>query len=203
MLALACMYIKRMPSSQLPPHQTPGTLPVEWSSLSMLRDLFLANNSLNGTIPYTGGAAFMAPLRTLDITNNRLSGALPPELSAAEQLLLSYNQLTGQLGPALNGAVNLRRLVAPGNNFYGWLPDLSAAAQLVEVDLGMNMLTGALPGSFSSKGLQRLWLEGNIIGGSVPDAVRSSDARLLACVAFVGVFVQVLVAAQRDVCVEF
>ena len=160
-----------------PPH--PGTLPAEWSDLAQLSELRLANNHLVGTMPWFGNSSFTNPLRVLDVTGNNLSGNLIPGLGLAEEILLGYNRLSGNVGTALDFAQGLVRLSAPYNLFTGTVPYLAGASRLTELDLRGNMITGSLPAELGAI-MTRLLLDGNQLSGSLPVQVRAWECSRVA-----------------------
>lgn len=84
-------------------NQISGTLPPAWSALTLLSQIELGNNRLNGTIPLqysTLGPSTWRPLNYLNLSANALSGSLPvafSALTAISSLDLQGNRLTGPL----------------------------------------------------------------------------------------------------------
>jgi hypothetical protein len=163
-------------------HASPpaGGLPSAWSALTQLRELRLGGNKLGGTIPWSGAGLALPALRVLDVAGNRLVGSLPPELSAAEELHLGFNQLSGPIPLAFGTSPWLRRLVAPGNALNGSIPDMSGAPALAELDLSFNPLSGPLPGLAAGPSrLVRLRLEGIPgLSGALPASVSAASPRV-------------------------
>jgi hypothetical protein len=163
-----------VPRFNNPAPRITGTLPRAWANLTNLAELRLANNSLQGTLPWYGDAAFVQPLRVFDVTANTLSGMLIPSVWQAEELLLGFNRLSGGLS-VVSGTSSLVRLSAAYNTFTGPMPDLSAASSLLEVDLRGNMLTGPVPDALGPN-ITRLLLEGNYLSGTLPGQVGGPPA---------------------------
>jgi hypothetical protein len=75
----------------------PGTLPASWANLTRLREVYLAQNSLEGPLPPSWGA--LSKLLAVDLFQNRLSGAPPGTWSgmkSLKELDLSRNRLIGK-----------------------------------------------------------------------------------------------------------
>lgn len=151
----------------------PGTLPVVWANMTKLTDLLLANNRLNGTIPWNTAAFFPTAPRLIDITNNRLTGQIPVNFASVAEVLLGFNLLTGTIGPSWDDATATTRLLLPGNNITGTMPVLTSALGLTELDLTMNQMTGALQAL--PAGVVRLGLRGNSFSGPLPATVRGAS----------------------------
>ncbi|HNR14620.1 MAG TPA: hypothetical protein PKM59_15035 [Thermodesulfobacteriota bacterium] len=79
--------------------------------MDALRELYLSDNQLNGSIPPQLGN--LGNLADLALHYNQLSGSIPPELGdldSVEYLYLNDNQLTGPIPVELMGLASL----APG-----------------------------------------------------------------------------------------
>lgn len=89
-----------------------GSIPQEWSKLSLLRDLNLSNNQLTGTLPSQIG--LLTSIASLHLADNQLSGEIPStlftELSNLETLFLHNNRLSGTVSPSVCYFSNLKEI---------------------------------------------------------------------------------------------
>ena len=109
----------------------------------------------------------------LILTSNQLSGEIPAALSSLanlQQVYLTGNQLTGEIPAELGGLVNLQSLSLGGNELSGEIPsELGALSNLRELYLPRNQLTGEIPSELSSlANLEVLSLLGNQLIGEIP-----------------------------------
>jgi hypothetical protein len=124
------------------------SLPDEIGNLGLLRELFVDNNKLVGTI--TSSIGKLVGLLSLNLAGNSISGPIPTELgrleSIRDELNLSRNSLTGQLPAELGNLRFLRNLLLNDNMLTGPVP--SSFGQLVRISilrLEDNNLTGTVP----------------------------------------------------------
>eukprot|EP00002_Diphylleia_rotans_P035202 TRINITY_DN7662_c0_g1_i13.p1 TRINITY_DN7662_c0_g1~~TRINITY_DN7662_c0_g1_i13.p1 ORF type:complete len:806 (+),score=55.35 TRINITY_DN7662_c0_g1_i13:265-2682(+) len=170
-------------------NQFTGDIP-NFSSLLLLRELWLSDNKLTGTIPVFDR---LASLTFLDLTNNLLSGAIPglrnltyleylilyncqlhgsvpnfDSLSLLKELWLSSNKLIGNI-PEFNNLSVLEYLYIDNNLLKGSLPRLEKHYRLRYVDLSENMFSGTVPNFSNLLGLYEFSISNNQINGTVPD----------------------------------
>eukprot|EP00258_Populus_trichocarpa_P027727 XP_024443746.1 putative receptor-like protein kinase At3g47110 [Populus trichocarpa] len=129
-----------------------GTIPPQLGNLSFLQYLILYNNSFHGDLPSEIGTIpstifNISSLKVLDLMFNGLFGSLPKNmcdhLPRLEMLLLSSNQLSGQIPSDLFKCRELQLLWLPYNNFTGVIPEELGFLPMLEVlNLGVNMLSG-------------------------------------------------------------
>jgi len=142
-----------------------GTLPPSFPKLTALQDLSLQNNSLAGPLPSFRG---MAALRAAYLNGNAFT-AIPRDffdgLGDLEEFALDGSPLNASDGgwavpPGLAAAApQLRKLWLQNCNLVGALPDsLGALTGLQELRLSYNSLSGPIPPSFATSGIQTLWL---------------------------------------------
>ncbi|CAM9772711.1 unnamed protein product, partial [Scytosiphon promiscuus] len=145
-----------------------GSIPPELGSLPLIR-LYLSDNALSGEIPAELGNA--STLSLLLLPRNDFGGHLPGalgKLSGLEKLDLSENtNLTGPIPPEFGDLVSLTHVYLDECGLTGDIPAelgvLAQAGKLVEVDLGDNFLTGAVPVGLEE--VEELDLDGNFIEG--------------------------------------
>ncbi|CAB9531020.1 Leucine Rich Repeat [Seminavis robusta] len=167
-----------------------GTLPLEFSRLSLLENFFADNNHVSGHLP----ALEMKSLKILDLSNNHLEGSLPAftlmdgleELWLFDNLLsgaigvlptslvsldLSMNQLT-RLPLELGSLSNLNGLWVYSNSIFGTIPASLGQlhANLLQLSLFGNRLSGTIPTELESlTRLRGLWLDDCNLVGTIPE----------------------------------
>lgn len=168
-----------------------------------LRQLYLGENSLRGTIPDLSGfkelQAFdlgknkfndtipsdmtwkMKNLKTLALNDNRLTGTLPyyiKYMKNLEYLDLSRNDLTGTIPYSVTKLHSLKHLFLHDNNFYGTLPPEFGKdwSPLIGLWLMRNQLSGTVPGSLArGYKLQHFFIDGNSFSGVIPEPLCNKD----------------------------
>ncbi|KAI3968771.1 hypothetical protein MKX01_028921 [Papaver californicum] len=154
------------------------SIPRYFSNLSStLQELvFIENPSLFGTLNYK--ISTFTSLRRLVITGTKLSGTFPDEISGfleLEQITISRNKLIGEVPVILPESI--------GN-----------ITNLVKLDVGFNQFNGRIPESLISwnqfgnhgvllflsemKSLRELYLNGNKLGGQIPEIWENLDGIL-------------------------
>ena len=92
--------------------------------LGFLRELYLNDNQLSGTIPAELG--HLTNLNVLHLNDNQLSGTIPPELgdfSSLTQLSLRNNRLSGAIPASLSNLSGLDFARFANNAFTGCVPN--------------------------------------------------------------------------------
>ncbi|XP_034683325.1 receptor-like protein 15 [Vitis riparia] len=147
-------------------------------SLPNLMFLNVSRNSFEGSIPSFGG---MRKLLFLDLSNNSFTGGIPEDLAmgcpSLEYLILSKNDLHGQMFPRVSNLPRLRHLHLDGNHFSGKIPDLSNSSGLERLDVSHNSISGKLPGWIGNmSNLAALVMPNNSLEGPIPVEFCSLDA---------------------------
>ncbi len=131
-------------------------------SQMLIRQIFLDDNQLNGSIPN-----FNLPnLQYLDLSRNQLSGSVSNfNLPNLQELYLPYNQLSDSIPNFI--LPNLHRLWLYNNQLSGGIPNFNLP-NLQWLHLSRNQLSGSIP-NFNLPNLQWLHLSGNQLSGSTPN----------------------------------
>ncbi|KAI4389930.1 hypothetical protein MLD38_002096 [Melastoma candidum] len=149
-----------------------GPLPGSLGNLSMLKYLYLSDNSITGSISAELGK--LKWLIVLDAGRNFLTGSIPESFSSLSSLTsldLSSNFITGSVPPGLGNVSGLQLLNLSDNSLAASIPgELGYLSQLVKLDLGKNSFSGALPEGFFSKlvSLEVVDLSQNNLDGALP-----------------------------------
>ncbi|KAL2251747.1 UNVERIFIED_CONTAM: Receptor-like protein 53 [Sesamum indicum] len=124
-----------------------------------------SNNKFEKSIPLNIGDSITI-LRYLSLANNSLSEAIPTSFCNATQLEvldLSSNKLSGSIPPCLVETIEqLAVLKLGGNNINGHIPDtFSVNCRLEILDMSQNYLEGRLPVSLANCKLLKILNVGN------------------------------------------
>ncbi|GBF99542.1 hypothetical protein Rsub_12348 [Raphidocelis subcapitata] len=145
--------------------------------VSGMRELRLGNNSFTGRVPATATTA--KNLAALSLRMNQLTGTLPRDWNtpSLELLLLSDNQFSGWLPPALAQQPRLGTLRVEGNRLDGGLGAFASAlppegSPLFHLDLSRNAFGGDLPDGLARLGAfsRDAQFVAGTAGGQVPFA---------------------------------
>nr|TKR86090.1 hypothetical protein D5086_0000241270 [Populus alba] len=123
-----------------------GNIPPEWAN-TKLETLSVGVNRLTGKIPSYLGR--ITTLSYLNIQDNMLSGTVPPELGGLvnlENLYLKMQDLDGTLPKAIEKLPHLKHLGLWANYLSGNIPSEWANTKLETLSVGVNNLTGKIPG---------------------------------------------------------
>jgi hypothetical protein len=115
-------------------------------------------------------------VRLIVLTSNELTGQLPDALGALtglERLALNWNNLSGSIPAVLGSLPNIEDIQMWENEFSGSIPAaLGNAPNLRFLSLHSNNLSGAIPQAlFDAPKLERVSLSQNALTGSIPAAV--------------------------------
>ena len=166
-LSLRGMGLTGSISSQLMDHLT---------NLSLLEDLDLSDNNLEGVIPPEFGC--LKTLRFLNLNNNRLEGEIPPELGELPVLMvlnLSNNGIEGEIPAELGDLPILFAVYLSNTKIEGEIPpELGNLMYLARLDLSFTNISGSVPPELASipdnAGLN---LEGTNLSGCLPPELPS------------------------------
>ncbi|GJP53284.1 hypothetical protein CLOM_g12455 [Closterium sp. NIES-68] len=152
-----------------------GTLPGGFSRLTNLEYLYLANNLLSGPITPLSN---LPQLKDLNLAQNSFNGSLPSELgnfTSLTSLFLTYNHFSGSIPSSMGNMASLKTLALHYNLLTGTIPGtLSHLHSLTRLHLTSNQLTGSIPESLGLlSALKLLMLERNLLHGSIPASLAS------------------------------
>ena len=169
----------------------------DWEGVTMsdgrVSRVWLRDEGLDGSVSAALGRLDM--LTVLNLHTNMLSGPIP-DLSGAtmlEELYLANNAgydadgnrvngpgLTGEIPAWLNGMANMTELWLWGNGLSGSVPDLSGMTSLDKLKLANNDLDGGLPtADMLPPNMTWLIIDRNDFGGEIPDLSSLSSLKLL------------------------
>lgn len=141
-----------------------GGLPTEIGKLTLLRNLNIGECSLSQSLPSEIGALSM--LTNLELRDNEFLGSLPSEigsLTMLSDLTLNDNLFTGTMPSEIGLLTSLTALSLYGVDSYGPTPTIKKK----------NNLEGTLPSELGNlSALTKLSLSYNSFSGSIPDSVK-------------------------------
>ncbi|KAK4859238.1 hypothetical protein QYF36_001964 [Acer negundo] len=144
--------------------------------IDSLQALDVSDNQLssipNDFITTCGG---IDGFKLLNFSRNRLVGSLPTfhGFVGLEFLDLSYNNLTGEIGPELDELVSLKSLNLSRNHLKGSIPpNLGKSKALEQLELSVNGFQGVIPDQIADfRNLTLIDLSVNQLSGSIPDRI--------------------------------
>ncbi|XP_020417333.1 receptor-like protein 12, partial [Prunus persica] len=151
-----------------------GPIPSNFDKLMpKLKEMYLSENHLNGTIPPS--ICNMQDLRLISLRSNHFSGEFPHAWSSESHIQIvdvAYNNLFGNIPTSMGVLTSLVILKLNNNNFGGKIPDsLHNCSVLKSIDLGDNKLSGSIPpwiGGSNVSMLYMLRLRSNFFTGQIP-----------------------------------
>ncbi|XP_021830204.1 probable LRR receptor-like serine/threonine-protein kinase RFK1 isoform X2 [Prunus avium] len=148
-------------------------LPPQLVKLPYLKEIDLALNYLNGTIPGEWGAM---QLTKISLLVNRLSGEIPKELgniTTLTYLTLEANQFSGVVPHELGNLINLGTLVLSSNRLTGKLPvALAGLRNLTDFRINDNNFNGTIPDFIQNwEKLERLEMHASGLQGPIPSNI--------------------------------
>ncbi|KOM28051.1 hypothetical protein LR48_Vigan492s001500 [Vigna angularis] len=139
-----------------------------------LREIYLGQNKVNGTLP---DFSIFAKLETLDLSINQISGTLPNTLKllpSLKRLYLDNNKLNGTISEDLRFPSELEELSLMSNSLKGSEQMFTnmELSLLKSIDLSNNQLSGEIPKEIEGLfGLVSLNLSRNQLKGKIPSNV--------------------------------
>ncbi|CAL4980065.1 unnamed protein product [Urochloa decumbens] len=154
-----------------PSNNMTGMLPNNMDHLRSLVTLILSNNSISGAIP--SGIQNFTSLEYLRFSSNRLSGQIPLLPRSLRILDVPMNFLSGHL-PWGFAAPNLENLILSFNFITGQLPESICESQkMTFLDLSHNFFEGELPHCSHMPNLRFLHVSNNSFSVMFPSWIQS------------------------------
>ncbi|PHT97528.1 hypothetical protein BC332_33552 [Capsicum chinense] len=167
-------------------NQLSGPIPKELGNLKKLNYLGLSDNQLSGPIPSELGN--LIKLNNLGLFTNQLSGSIPILHMSRnilkgkilqcllQYLLMSHNNLSGELPSSICNLTSLQILDLGRNNLIGAIQQCfgNMTCHLEVLDMQHNNLSGTLPTTFSiGSALRSFNLHGNKLEGKIPRSLKN------------------------------
>lgn len=151
-----------------------GTIPDTFGKLKSLTDFRIDGNGLHGKIP--GLIGYWTKIKIVNMQGTSMEGPIPESVSQLKDITeLRISDLSGSattLFPNLREAINLETLVLRNCKIAAPIMDyISEWPSLKLLDLSFNMLTGQLPVSLPNKNLTYMFLNNNLLNGTLPNWV--------------------------------
>ncbi|CAI6005554.1 unnamed protein product, partial [Closterium sp. NIES-65] len=146
------------------------SLPNQLSLLTGLTSLNASGIGLTG--PFPPYIVNFPGLVYLNLSNNYITGSIPDKLSSLvnlSALSLENNRLQGDIPGKLLTLPVIKTMILRSNALTGITPPGPITAPSLEIlDLGYNRLAAIADSLFSLTTLQQLYLNGNVIPGTIP-----------------------------------
>ncbi|VAI58482.1 unnamed protein product [Triticum turgidum subsp. durum] len=151
-----------------------GQISPSLGNLTLLRQLLLGTNLLQGSIPET--LPNCSKLVVLNLAFNMLVGSIPRNigfLTNLQMMDLSNNKLTGNIPSTFSNITQLQQISLANNQLEGSIPEeFGKLSNVLEVRLGANALSGRVPTAlFNLSYLQVLDLSINMLSGRLPSEI--------------------------------
>ena len=147
-----------------------GSIPESISSLTLLRELRLDNNYVEGTLPPAIGD--LQRLEILRLESNNFHGSIKPIANAKNlrYVHLWSNYFSGAISNGIGQLSQVIELFLDDNELTGSIPtEMGLLSSAKYISLGMNQLEGMIPSTFGMlSSLERLDLQGNRLTGEIP-----------------------------------
>ncbi|XP_048446298.1 LRR receptor-like serine/threonine-protein kinase EFR isoform X2 [Pyrus x bretschneideri] len=141
-------------------------------NISSLTTLTLSGNNMSGSLP-DNICEHLSSIRRLNLAQNQLDGLIPFKLwqcKELRQLVLAVNDFRGSIPKSLGNFTYLTDIILFDNNLTGTIPDeICDLPQLERLDLFSNNLNGVIPSKlFNNSMIRQIGLSFNQLSGSLP-----------------------------------
>ncbi|TVU39999.1 hypothetical protein EJB05_13444, partial [Eragrostis curvula] len=141
----------------------------------VVNNISLPNSGIDGRLGELNFSA-LPFLQYMDLSYNNLHGEIPPAIASLQLLSyldLSGNWLDGQIPSEIGNMESLSQLVLPFNNLTGRIPaSLGNLTTLIALDIQQNMFTGPIPEELGNPtGLEVLDLSSTLLNGQIPESL--------------------------------
>ena len=169
--------LNRLVELDLTRNNLSGPIIAELANLRYLQRWKMGHNKLSGSIPSEISVFNQTPsdapdgLRDIEFNNNQLSGSIPyafTRLSTVGEFDLSNNKLSGAIPSALRTMANLSEMRLSNNRLTGAIPATWWAQTYVFTGSDGTQRTI----SVDFEALRRLYLDGNLLSGSIPSGLK-------------------------------
>ncbi|XP_071723390.1 uncharacterized protein [Rutidosis leptorrhynchoides] len=161
-----------------------GSISPYIGNMSVLRNIYLENNTFNSHIPSRIG--YLCRLKVLSLYNNSIGGSIPSNISscsALNYLHIHNNNLEGEIPWALgNHLPNLEELFLHTNKLTGMIPpSLGNLSSLSVLSIGDNQIQGNLPSNIgiTLPNLQIFSVAENNFTGNIPVSLSNASNLIL------------------------
>ncbi|GER26962.1 leucine-rich repeat protein kinase family protein [Striga asiatica] len=151
-----------------------GNLPKSLEDLENLRVLVLSNNNFSSEVPDFSG---LTNLQTLDLANNSLGPRFPSVGDKIEAIVLKNNKFTFSIPEKVESFYQLKTLDISSNRFVGPFPvPILSLPSIAYLDISGNKLTGMLSENVAcNEGLYFVNFTDNLLTGKLPTCLLSGS----------------------------
>lgn len=152
-----------------------GSFPSSLFGIENLNYLDVSNNSFSGPLPSNPNLVKVLPFVTLNFGTNQFTGGIPVtwgNLTYCTSIALGYNQLSGNWTEQilrLPATATLQSLYINKNSFTGsWFNFNSYFTGLSSLDISDNLISGIVPATATVRTGMNLNIGGNAFTGALP-----------------------------------
>ncbi|CAM6080198.1 unnamed protein product [Sphagnum tenellum] len=167
--SLQALYLDNNPNLNLSSGNGGWSIPADVAACKAMTNLSMNAAGVNGALPEFLGQ--MPSLQVLALAYNGIIGGIPSSFASSNLQVLELNNMamSGSIA-AVGGMLSLTSLWLQVNEFTGSVPEgLTKAAGLTNLRLNNNQLVGQLPLALASLPLSDVVLNGNHLGGELPE----------------------------------
>jgi Leucine-rich repeat (LRR) protein len=160
-----------------------GSFPSSLFGIETLNYLDVSSNSFSGPLPSNPTPNKILPIYALDFGRNQFTGGIPEtwsNLTYCQSSNLGNNQLSGNWTEQilrLPTTATLQSLHINKNSFTGsWFNFNSYFTGLSTLDISDNLITGVVPATATVKTSMNLYIGGNTLTGALPSSFMNCDS---------------------------